>query len=145
MGNAGSVARAPFRVGPRGDERQALRHGRLSAELVSSRIVSVYDIATNTWTYGPLLPLPNNHGIAASVNGKIYLIGGQLNADHPPGTNSYVNTVYELDLVVGEWVTKAPMLTERRRGGRCARRQDLRGRWTTAARVQLRRLRPGGQ
>jgi hypothetical protein len=83
---------------------------------VTSRVVQVYDIATNTWTYGPQLPLPNNHGMAASVNGKIYLIGGQLNADDPAGTNSYVNTVYELDPAVGEWVTKAPMPTARSGG-----------------------------
>ena len=80
---------------------------------VSARTVQIYDIATDSWVYGPQLPLPNNHGMAASVNGKIYLIGGQLNADDPPGTTSYVNTVYELDPAVGVWVTKAPMPTAR--------------------------------
>jgi hypothetical protein len=54
--------------------------------------------------------------MAASVNGKIYLIGGQLNADDPPNTNSYVNTVYELDPAVGVWVTKVPMPTARSSG-----------------------------
>lgn len=78
--------------------------------------VQVYDIATDTWSYGPSLPMRNNHGMAASVNGKIYLIGGQLNADDPPNTNSYVNTVYELDPAVGAWVTKAPMPTARSSG-----------------------------
>ena len=83
---------------------------------VTSQIVQIYDVTTDTWAYGPQLPLPNNHGMAASVNGKIYLIGGQLNADDPPGTNSYVNTVYELDPAVGQWVTKAPMPTARSGG-----------------------------
>jgi N-acetylneuraminic acid mutarotase len=83
---------------------------------VTARTVQVYDIATDTWAYGPQLPLRNNHGMAASVNGKIYLIGGQLNADDPPGTDSYVNTVYELDPAVGVWVTKAPMPTARSSG-----------------------------
>jgi hypothetical protein len=83
---------------------------------VTARTVQVYDIATNSWSFGPQLPLPNNHGMAASVNGKIYLIGGQTQADDPPGTNSYVNTVYELDPVVGVWVTKAPMPTARSSG-----------------------------
>lgn len=87
---------------------------------VSSRTVQIYDIATNSWSYGPQLPLPNNHGMAASVNGKIYLIGGQLNADDPPNTNSYVNTVYELDPAVGVWVTKAPMPTARSSGAAVA-------------------------
>ena len=34
---------------------------------VTSRTVQIYDIATDTWAYGPQLPLPNNHGMAASV------------------------------------------------------------------------------
>lgn len=83
---------------------------------VTARTVQIYDIASDTWAYGPQLPLPNNHGMAAGVNGKIYLIGGQLNADDPPGTDSYVNTVYELDPEVGVWVTKAPMPTARSSG-----------------------------
>jgi hypothetical protein len=83
---------------------------------VTATTVQVYDIATDTWSYGPPLPVRNNHGMAASVNGKIYLIGGQMNADDPPGTDSYVNTVYELDPAVGIWVTKAPMPTARSSG-----------------------------
>ena len=83
---------------------------------VTARTVQIYDIATDSWAYGPQLPLPNNHGMAASVNGKIYLIGGQMNADDPPNSNSYVNTVYELDPAVGSWGTKAPMPTARSSG-----------------------------
>src|SRR5688572_7757627 len=83
---------------------------------VTARTVQVYDIATDTWSYGPQLPQRNNHGMGASVNGKIYLIGGQLNADDPPNSNSYVNTVYELDPAAGVWVTRAPMPTARSSG-----------------------------
>jgi N-acetylneuraminic acid mutarotase len=90
--------------------------GGYPASRVTARTVQVYDIATDTWSYGPELPVRNNHGMAASVNGKVYLIGGQLNADDPPNTNSYVNTVYELDPAVGAWVTKAPMPTARSSG-----------------------------
>jgi N-acetylneuraminic acid mutarotase len=79
---------------------------------VTVKTVQVYDIATNTWSYGPMLPAPNNHGMAAAVNGKVYLIGGQLTADQ----EGYVNTVYELDPAVGSWVTKAPMPTMRSGG-----------------------------
>ncbi|HEX5727187.1 MAG TPA: kelch repeat-containing protein [Longimicrobiaceae bacterium] len=86
----------------------------------SSRVtvgtVQIYDIATDRWQLGPQLPQPNNHGMAAAVNGKIYLIGGQTLADDPPGTTSYVNTVYELDPAVGAWVQKAPMPTARSGG-----------------------------
>jgi hypothetical protein len=90
--------------------------GGYPSSRVTQRTVQVYDIASNSWQFGPQLPQPNNHGMAASVNGKIYLIGGQTLADDPPDTNSYVNTVYELDPAVGAWVEKAPMPTARSSG-----------------------------
>jgi N-acetylneuraminic acid mutarotase len=79
---------------------------------ITVRTVQIYDIASNSWSYGPQIPAPNNHGMAAAVNGKVYLIGGQLTADQ----EGYVNTVYELDPAVGDWVTKAPMPTMRSSG-----------------------------
>jgi hypothetical protein len=90
--------------------------GGYPSSRVTARTVQVYDIASDTWALGPELPEPNNHGMAASVDGKIYLIGGQLRADDPPTTNSYVDTVYELVPEVGEWVAKAPMPTARSSG-----------------------------
>jgi len=87
--------------------------GGYPANRVTSRTVQVYDTATDSWSLGPELPAPNNHGMAASVGGKLYLIGGQTNAD---GGDSYVNTVYELDPAVGQWVEKAPMPTRRSSG-----------------------------
>ena len=57
--------------------------------------------------------MPNNHGMAVGVNGKVYLIGGQTSA---AGGDSYVDTVYELDPAVGEWVEKAKMPTRRSAG-----------------------------
>ena len=81
---------------------------------ITSRAVQVYDIANNSWQLGPQLPQPNNHGMAASVNGKIYLIGGQL-TDEQEGATA-VNTVYELDPAVGAWVQKASMPTARSGG-----------------------------
>jgi N-acetylneuraminic acid mutarotase len=48
--------------------------------------------------------------MAASVNGKIYLIGGQTSDISDQG---YQNTVYELDPATGVWTTKAPMPTAR--------------------------------
>ena len=80
----------------------------------SSRTVQVYSIAGNSWQLGPQLPLPNNHGMAAAVNGKIYLLGGQLTNDQQGETA--VNTVYELDPAVGTWVQKANMPTARSGG-----------------------------
>lgn len=86
--------------------------GGYPATRITARTVQVYDVATDKWVLGPQLPLPNNHGMAASVGGKVYLIGGQTTADDP----SYVSTVYELDPAVGAWVTKAPMPTARSSG-----------------------------
>jgi N-acetylneuraminic acid mutarotase len=80
----------------------------------TSSAVQVYDIASDSWTMGPQLPLPNNHGMAASVNGKIYLLGGQTTDDQNGATA--VNNVWELDPAVGTWVAKAPMPTARSGG-----------------------------
>lgn len=76
------------------------------------RTVQVYDVASDRWQLGPEVPQPNNHGMAAAVDGKIYLIGGQLTADQ----EGYVDTVYELDPAVGAWVEKARMPTARSGG-----------------------------
>jgi N-acetylneuraminic acid mutarotase len=76
--------------------------------------VQIYDIASDTWTLGPPLPQPNNHGMAASVGGKIYLLGGQTTDDQQGATA--VNTVYEFDPARGTWVGKANMPTARSGG-----------------------------
>ena len=76
--------------------------------------VQIYDIASDSWQLGPPLPQPNNHGMAASVNGKIYLLGGQTTDDQNGATA--VNTVYEFDPARGTWVEKAPMPTARSGG-----------------------------
>ena len=80
----------------------------------TSRAVQVYDIAGNSWQLGPELPQPNNHGMAAAVAGKIYLLGGQYTDDQEGATA--VNTVYELDPARGSWVEKARMPTARSGG-----------------------------
>jgi N-acetylneuraminic acid mutarotase len=80
----------------------------------TSRTVQVYDIATDRWELGPQLPEPNNHGMAASVGGKIYLLGGQVTDDQNGATA--VNTVFELDPARGTWVEKAKMPTARSGG-----------------------------
>ena len=88
--------------------------GGYPASRVTSRTVQVYDIASDRWQLGPELPQPNNHGMAAAVNGKVYLIGGQVTDDQQGATA--VNTVYELDPAVGTWVARAPMPTARSGG-----------------------------
>jgi N-acetylneuraminic acid mutarotase len=88
--------------------------GGYPASRVSSRTVQVYDIATDSWQLGPQLPQPNNHGMAAAVDGKVYLLGGQVTDDQEGF--SAVNTVYELDPKMGAWVEKARMPTARSGG-----------------------------
>jgi N-acetylneuraminic acid mutarotase len=90
--------------------------GGYPASRQTVRTVQLYDIATDRWSSGPQLPQPNNHGMAASVDGRIYLIGGQTTADFPPDNPTYVNTVYELDPARGTWVERAPMPTARSAG-----------------------------
>ncbi len=68
--------------------------GGYPANRQTTRSVQVYDIASNRWEFGPPLPQPNNHGMAAGVNGRVYLIGGQTSDISEVG---YVDTVYELD------------------------------------------------
>jgi N-acetylneuraminic acid mutarotase len=87
--------------------------GGYPADRQTVTTVQVYDIAADRWAPGPDLPQPNNHGMAVGLNGKVYLIGGQTSAD---SGNSYVDTVYELDPAVGEWVAKAKMPTRRSAG-----------------------------
>ena len=85
--------------------------GGYPASRQTARTVQVYDIASNRWELGPPLPQPNNHGMAAGVRGKVYLIGGQTT-----DAGNYVDTVYELDPGRGTWVEKASMPTARSAG-----------------------------
>jgi N-acetylneuraminic acid mutarotase len=86
--------------------------GGYPADRVTVKIVQVYDIVADRWTFGPDLPERNNLGMAASVNGKVYLIGGQTEASG----ETYVDTVYELDPAAGTWVEKSKMPTQRSAG-----------------------------
>ena len=52
--------------------------GGYPANRQTARTVQVYDIASGSWQLGPQLPQPNNHGMAAGVNGKVYPQPGPL-------------------------------------------------------------------
>ena len=80
----------------------------------TARTVQIYDIASDRWQLGPPLPQPSNHGMAAAVDGKIYLIGGQTTDDQEGATA--VDRVYELQPATGAWVEKARMPTARSGG-----------------------------
>lgn len=79
--------------------------------------IQVYDAATNRWEYGPPLPVPMHHAMAAPVGGKLYVIGGEFDGAGTGRAEVYLDSVYELDPSVGAWVLKAPMPTGRSAGG----------------------------
>lgn len=85
--------------------------GGYPASRVSVATVQVYDIKSDTWSLGPPLPQVNNHGMAAAVNGVVYLVGGQTDPKV-----AYVDTVFALDPKVGRWVAKARMPVARSAG-----------------------------
>ncbi len=87
--------------------------GGYPADRVTVRTVQIYDTAADTWSMGPNLPEPNNHGIAIGFDGKVFLIGGQTTAQ---GQDSYVDTVHVLDPAGNRWVAKARMPTARSAG-----------------------------
>src|SRR5215213_7187798 len=61
----------------------------------------------------PML-LPRSEASVAELNGKIYVIGGELGN---PNGSPFQDGVYMLDEGAGAWLTKAPMPTARSGGG----------------------------
>lgn len=78
--------------------------------------VYVYDPASNRWRNGVDLPIPRAEGIAAGVDGKLYVIGGRVRAtsearhfnDHADSVRSEV-----FDPAAGRWAAIADAPTAR--------------------------------
>jgi N-acetylneuraminic acid mutarotase len=87
--------------------------GGYPANRISVATVQVYDPATDSWRLTTPLPMALNHIMAASANGRLYVIGGQPTAE---GNGPFVNTVYEYDPAGATWTTRAPMPTARSSG-----------------------------
>ena len=85
--------------------------GGYPASRVTVRTVQVYDSAQNRWSLTTPLPIPLNHSMAASVNGRVYIIGGQTDA-----ASAYTNTVFEYNPATSNWTARAPMPTARSAG-----------------------------
>jgi N-acetylneuraminic acid mutarotase len=79
----------------------------------TQRTVQVYDPATDSWSYTTPLPIPLNHPMPATANGKLYMIGGQTTDS---GSGSYTNTVFEFDPLTTNWTQLASMPTSRSSG-----------------------------
>lgn len=87
--------------------------GGYPSSRVTVRTVQVYDPALDRWHLTTPLPLPINHPMPGVANGRLYMIGGQTNANN---TGSFINTVFEYDPVTSNWATRAPMPTFRSAG-----------------------------
>ena len=61
----------------------------------------IYDIATNTWTTGAIMPGPRHQMAAGYYNGKIYLAAGHTTVSQ--GSDS--NAIWEYDPVANTWNT----------------------------------------
>ncbi len=68
-------------------------------------LVEAYDIAADSWSQLQPLPVELDHAGAASVNGKIYVIGGYLNF----GQGVLSSATYEYDPMGDSWTTRTPI------------------------------------
>jgi len=78
----------------------------------TTNAVEVYDPATNTWSTASVMPTPRYGLTAATVNGKIYAIGGTVVITS--GTSSFgvlSATVEVYDPTADTWATAASMLS----------------------------------
>ncbi len=82
--------------------------GGIDAQRQGTRVVEVYDPATDTWTTTAPLPLPLHHLGAAAVRGKLYVLGGYQG-------NTFVPTsrVFAYDPATDTWAERTPMPTAR--------------------------------
>ncbi|GJL63474.1 MAG: hypothetical protein NPIRA04_21280 [Nitrospirales bacterium] len=72
----------------------------------------VYDTETNTWTQAAPIPTQRNHMGAATIDGKVYVIGGRIGSGFVlMSTNIGVNEVY--DPATDTWEPRAMLPTPR--------------------------------
>lgn len=80
---------------------------------ISVRTVQVYDPATDSWELTTPLPRPANHPMAASVDGTLYFIGGQVTNS---GGGPFLDEVHAYDPATQTWTPRANMPTARSSG-----------------------------
>jgi len=71
---------------------------------------AVYNATSNTWQTLPNLPTQRNHLAACAIDGKIYVVGGRLQAGF---TSAMTNILEVFDPTTTNWTTRAPMPTTR--------------------------------
>ena len=77
----------------------------------------MYDTAANRWEYAPPVPIPMHHTMAAAVDGKLYVVGGEFEGAGTGRPEVFLDTVYVFDRQVGAWASRGPMPTGRSAGG----------------------------
>jgi N-acetylneuraminic acid mutarotase len=80
--------------------------GYPSSRVVQST-VQVYDVAADSWSMGPALPVPTHHPVVVGVAGKLYSMGGQHEGDANGGR------AFSLEPSEGVWTELMPMPTPR--------------------------------
>jgi N-acetylneuraminic acid mutarotase len=74
--------------------------------------LEVYDPSTNTWATKAPMPRPLLAVGAAALDGKLYVVGGQVETS--PSTSDLVATLYVYDPIANTWdTTRAPLPTAR--------------------------------
>lgn len=86
--------------------------GGLSSELPKQQgqmtaLVQIYNPTTDTWRYGPALPEARHHGQLVAVDGKLFLLGGFIQAHG--GHWSASADVLQLDLTQQRWLKVASL------------------------------------
>ncbi|HYP09349.1 MAG TPA: kelch repeat-containing protein, partial [Bryobacteraceae bacterium] len=84
--------------------------GGYTATRQTKNTVQVYDPIEDRWEFTTPMPIPLNHNMAASVGGKLYMIGGQLT---DAGSGNYSDRVFEYDPNTRQWTERARMPTAR--------------------------------
>jgi hypothetical protein len=84
---------------------------------ITSDAVQIYDAATDSWSLGPPLPRPLHHTMAAVVDGRLYVIGGEAGNPNQAETLGFQDSVIVLDDQAGTWLPRAAMPTARSGGG----------------------------
>jgi N-acetylneuraminic acid mutarotase len=90
--------------------------GGYPATRVYVATVQVYDARADRWAYGPPLPRPLHHPMAAAVGGRLYVFGGEVSATGVANQGIYLDTVFAFDPPTGAWTQKASMPTARSAG-----------------------------
>jgi hypothetical protein len=84
--------------------------GGYPATRQTKNTVQLYDPIEDRWELTAPMPIPLNHNMAASVAGKLYMIGGQVT---DAGEGNFSDRVFEYDPNTRQWTERARMPTAR--------------------------------